>query len=76
MSAVALYCVQCTYALPYLRVWYGLMQMKDTYGEDPVRASDGYVDRAAGRYVRGREREGGREREEGRGREGDANRLR
>ncbi|CAI8034446.1 Angiogenic factor with G patch and FHA domains 1 [Geodia barretti] len=27
---------------------YGL-RMKDTYGEDPVRASDGYVDRAAGR---------------------------
>ena len=27
------------------------MQMKDTYGEDPVRATEGYVDRAAGRLV-------------------------
>ena len=29
---------------------YGL-RMKDTFGEDPVRAPEGYVDRAAGRLV-------------------------
>ena len=49
----------------YLRVWYCLMQMKDTYGEDPVRAPD----------VMWTELLGGMSEGEGE-REGDANRLR
>ena len=30
----------------------GIVQMKDTYGEDPVRSAEGYQDRAAERCVR------------------------
>ena len=30
---------------------HGSMQLKDTYGEDPVRGAEGYQDRAAGRYT-------------------------